>query len=304
MDRFLFMGEVVKTILNSLNKRKDNMDDKKRGWATKWSEEEDEVIRQYYPQNGWQRVHQILPNRNKKGIQSRAFKLNVRYLSYNKDYFEDINTASKAYWLGFLCADGYVSTGDRWGLELQLADKHHMENFLNDFDCNINIRERTREGHDLCGFMIKNKKMYNDLVNHGVAPNKTYCLQFPSDTILNHDYMNHFIRGFFDGDGCISWERCLRTKNNWKTSFYYIRKEVSIVCKSEDFLDDVIGELNHNDIKASKLYNSRSDLPTLRISNYENILKFYKYIYKDSDETNRLDRKYNKFNELIATINQ
>lgn len=55
MDRFLFMGEVVKTILNSLNKRKDNMDDRKRGWATKWSEEEDEVIRQYYPQNGWKK---------------------------------------------------------------------------------------------------------------------------------------------------------------------------------------------------------------------------------------------------------
>lgn len=91
------------------------MEDKKRGWSTKWSEEEDEIIRQYYPQNGWQKVYQMLPNRNKKGIQSRAFKLNVQYLSYNKDYFEDINTISKAYWLGFLYADGYVSTGNRWG---------------------------------------------------------------------------------------------------------------------------------------------------------------------------------------------
>lgn len=280
------------------------MDDKKRGWLAKWSEEEDEVIRQYYPKNGWQKVHQILPNRSKKSIQGRASKLNIQYLYYNKDYFEDINTASKAYWLGFLYADGYVSTDNRWGLELQLADKHHMENFLNDFDCNINIRERTREGHSFCNFMIKNEKMYNDLVNHGVVPNKTYCLQFPSDTILNYNYMNHFIRGFFDGDGCISWERYLRTKNNWKTSFYSIKKEVSIVCKSEDFLDDVIDELNHNDIRTSKLYNSRSDLPTLKITNCENILKFYQYIYKNSDETNRLSRKYDKFNELIATINQ
>lgn len=280
------------------------METNKRGWLSKWSEDEDEIIRQYYPQNGWQKVHQILPNRNEKGIKARTFKLKVKYLQYNKDYFEDINTKNKAYWLGFLYADGYVSTGDRWGLELQLADKHHMKNFIGDFDCNINIRERTREGHSFCSFMIKNPKMYNDLVNHGVAPNKTHCLEFPSNDILNSEYVSHFIRGFFDGDGCIFWKKYLRTKNNWKTSFYSVRKEVSIVCKSEGFLDGIINELARNNIKSKKYYNPKDDLPTLRISDYENILKFYEYIYKDSTEMNRLDRKYNKFNELIATINQ
>lgn len=280
------------------------MDINKRGWLSKWSIEEDEIVKQYYPQNGWQKVHQILPDRSKKSIQARAYKLNVKYLQYNQDYFEDINVKSKAYWLGFLYADGYVTTGDRWGLELQLADKRHIEHFVNNFDCNINIRERTRDGHNFCGFVIKNKKMCNDLVNHGVVPNKTNCLQFPSDDVLNSKYISHFIRGFFDGDGCIFWKRYLRTKNNWKTSFYYMHNEVTIVCKSEGFLDNIINELDRNDIKSVKSYNPKDGLPTLRISNYENIYKFYKYIYKDSDETNRLGRKYEKFNELIATINQ
>lgn len=280
------------------------MEINKRGWLSKWSEDEDEIIRQYYPQNGWQKVHQMLPDRNERSIKVRASKLKVKYLQYNKDYFEDINTKNKAYWLGFLYADGYVSTGDRWGLELQLADKHHIENFISDFDCNINIRERTRAGHSFCGFMIKNPKMYNDLVDHGVIPNKTHCLEFPSNDLLNSEYISHFIRGFFDGDGCIYYKKYLRTKNDWKTSFYSTIKEVSIVCKSEGFLDDIINELARNDIKSEKYYNPKDGLPTLRISNYENILKFYKYIYKDSTEMNRLDRKYNKFNELIATINQ
>ena len=280
------------------------METNKRGWLSKWSEGEDEIIRQYYPQNGWQKVQQMLPDRNERSIKARASKLKVKYLQYNKDYFEDINTKSKAQCLGFLYGDGYVSTGDRWGLELQLADKHHMQNFISDFDCNINIRERTREGHSFCGFIIKNPKMYNDLVNHGVVPNKTHCLEFPSNDILNSEYVSHFIRGFFDGDGCIYYEKYLRTKNNWKTSFYSMRKEVSIVCKSEGFLDCIINELTRNNIKSKKYYNPKDGLPTLRISDYENILKFYEYIYKDSTEMNRLGRKYNKFNELIATINQ
>lgn len=50
------MGKVVKIISKFIKQRKDGMEDKKRGWLTKWSEEEDEVIRQYYPKNGWQKV--------------------------------------------------------------------------------------------------------------------------------------------------------------------------------------------------------------------------------------------------------
>ena len=72
------------------------------GWNFKWTNEEDEIIRKYYPKNGANTVHKILPNRELKSIQQRAFKLGVKYLQYNKEFFDKIDTIEKAYWLGFL----------------------------------------------------------------------------------------------------------------------------------------------------------------------------------------------------------
>ena len=47
------------------------------------------------------------------------------------------------------------------------------------------------------------KKIFKDLIKLGVTPRKSLTLKFP--TFLNEDLMRHFIRGYFDGDGCI-WD--------------------------------------------------------------------------------------------------
>ena len=171
----------------------------------KWSKEEDEVIINEYPKNGYEYVLSKLTNRSKKSIQQRAHKLGVSYLTYNENYFEDINTSEKAYWIGFLCADGYVTTGNRWGIELQNCDKSHIEKLLKSMEGNASPKERAREGKDKTktiishSILFKNKKMYDDLVRNGVLPNKTYCLTFPNT--LDRKFYPDFIRGFIDGDG-------------------------------------------------------------------------------------------------------
>ena len=57
--------------------------------------------------------------------------------NYNEKYFEEINTERKAYWLGFLYADGYIEPiyrkekikAYRIEVGLSIIDKNTLEKF-------------------------------------------------------------------------------------------------------------------------------------------------------------------------------
>lgn len=53
--------------------------------------------------------------------------------------------------------------------------------------------------------------MCNDLISHGCVPNKSLILKPPK---IDNELINHFIRGYFDGDGCVSF--------NSKTKVYAV----------------------------------------------------------------------------------
>ena len=52
------------------------------------------------------------------------------------------------------------------------------------------------------GMVINSKKLVNFLISIGCGPRKTFNLKWPQINI-KEDLINHFIRGLFDGDGCI-----------------------------------------------------------------------------------------------------
>lgn len=76
-------------------------------------------------------------------------------------------------------------------------------------------------------------------------------------------------------------------------------KSVDFILKIKDILNAQGIDMNYG-VNKNKTYN---DLPYIRTSKMENIEKFYNYIYENSNDTNRLERKYFKFNELLATSN-
>lgn len=275
------------------------------GWNFKWTNEEDNIIRQYYPKNGANKVHEILKNRELKSIQQRAFKLGVKYLQYNINFFDKIDTIEKAYWLGFLYADGYATSDNRWGVELGYDDYNHLQNLLCAFDYNGNLKIRERNGIKSCGFLINNKHMTSSLISNGVIPNKTYSLVFPDKNIISTDLYSHFIRGFFDGDGCVYITRNMKPRKDRNNKVYErICKGVNFVCKSESFTNDLVNILKDNSINFHHAINKRDALHTISTSAISEIEKFYNYIYKDSNPNIRLERKFNKFNEIfLATTN-
>ena len=264
----------------------------------KYTKYEDEIILKYYSIGGWELVNKYIPNRNKSSIQQRAMKLNVKCVTYNKHYFDTIDSPEKAYWLGFIYADGYVTKDSRFGIELSSKDRAHIEIFLTCLESNIKIKDRTRnENRHSSSFMIKNKHFVDMLIDKGVIPNKTYHLTFPNEKVLPKSLRHHFIRGYFDGDGTFvrkTTKRIRKDRNN--KEYDYELTEVSLVCKSLNFISELAATLSEELELDVKIYECKS-LYYLRFSNKNNMKKIIEYLYKDT--TIHLERKYIKSLELL-----
>lgn len=127
----------------------------------------------------------------------------MKKYSYNENYFKNIDTEEKAYWLGFIAADG--SIGKTCGLEISLSykDIDHLYKFANNIGAEIDmVSTRMVKQYKVCRIFINNKKIINDLSKYGIIQNKGYNLDFPD--FLNDDMLKYYLRGYFDGDGSIS----------------------------------------------------------------------------------------------------
>lgn len=151
----------------------------------------------------------------------------------NTYVFEKIDTEEKAYWLGFLYADGYVSF-DTNHIELSLAtcDSAHVfkfGEFLN-FDGTIQTNDiRTR-------ISFRSKKIHDDLIKLGCIPQKSLISKFPNYNQVPKHLMIPFIRGYIDGDGYLGMH------TNGFGRF-------SITCGSKSFILGLIKEMGWREKK-------------------------------------------------------
>jgi hypothetical protein len=126
-------------------------------------------------------------------------KGNPKY-EHNKNVFDVIDTEEKAYWLGFLYADGAIGYNrPRVGLAIGIKDLKHLEKFR-DF---ISPQQKNIacDKLNIVHLTIYDKHIYQKLISHGCIPQKTFKLEFP--TTVPVELISHFIRGYFDGDGHI-----------------------------------------------------------------------------------------------------
>ena len=122
-----------------------------------------------------------------------------------KDYFRTIDEESKAYWLGFLYADGCISNDLKTIIiELSAKDLRHIEKFKKAIEAPQNIQLYERDGVKFARIRIGCKEMVSDLIEKGCHPHKTFDVHFPNLDTVPNELIKHFIRGVFDGDGCIS----------------------------------------------------------------------------------------------------
>lgn len=118
------------------------------------------------------------------------------------DIFEVIDTEEKAYWLGFLYADGYLNKTQPGHIELGLKkdDYDHIDKFRKFINSDNKISYRSKTNSYRLSF--SDVKMYKDLINNGCLECKSLILKAPN---INNNIKRHFIRGYVDGDGCLTY---------------------------------------------------------------------------------------------------
>ena len=123
-------------------------------------------------------------------------------IKFNQQYFDLIDTEEKAYWLGFIFADGCIMTNNyTFELSLGKQDEDHIKKFVSDVQFTGKIYNKKYA----TSCSLRSKYFWTQLNSLGCIPKKSLVLEFPDISVFsNKDLIRHFIRGYFDGDGCIS----------------------------------------------------------------------------------------------------
>lgn len=211
----------------------------------------------------------------------------------NENYFENIDSAEKSYWLGFIAADGNVCK-NKLSIELNIKDEDHLIRMLNCLDTSRPLYYREKNGHKSVRIEIRNSKIVKDLEKYNIIPNKTHNLEFP--IILNPKYYKDYIRGFFDGDGTYVFYSKYSYRKDRRKYYNRITCEISCVCKSKEFLNQISKILKLENVENKIYYNKRDDLNYLRFTGIKKSKDFIKYIYYDN--CIMLSRKREKLLEI------
>ena len=130
-----------------------------------------------------------------------------RIYTLNEQFFDEINSEAKAYILGFIAADGYISTNKikRIVIELHEKDKEILEKINLHLESNSPIKEITRKGgYKHVKLSLNSSYLVNSLCKYGLTNNKSLTMGNIFQHIPNN-LQHHFLRGYFDGDGCITY---------------------------------------------------------------------------------------------------
>lgn len=210
----------------------------------------------------------------KYGITNKAYKRH----SVNENYFSDIDTEEKAYYLGFIYADGCIYRGDSensmvFQINLAIKDKKILEDMNRAFDSDYPIVEFVGgcAKSQLCKLKISNTEFCKNLIAQGVTFRKTYECHYPKN--LRNDLERHFIRGLFDGDGCIYRNK----KRKWNRMSFHIFVEKEFSKEIQDRLREAFGIESH-------IYNNtKSDIiRNLTVLSTKQLEKMYHILYDDA----------------------
>ena len=121
--------------------------------------------------------------------------------------FANLDTPEKAYWLGVLITDGYISDTRKDcepQIGLQMTDVELLEKFklfLGTSHPVLRIEPRSEKHLPMYRVVVNSRRMAQDLSRYGVVPRKSAVTYLP---ILEHTLMPHLLRGILDGDGTVS----------------------------------------------------------------------------------------------------
>lgn len=199
-----------------------------------------------------------------------------------------------AYVLGYFTADGYMF--------INSGGSYYIAFVSTDYDLISKVREmlysrqkissrkyKNRKGKIIYRLQIGSKKLFRDLLDFGLIPNKSKKIKLPK---IPKSYFRHFVRGYFDGDGCVDfgfYRKRGKKKATLMTKFYSSNKT---------FLQDLWQILKrYAQVKGGSLY-KRERKFDLSLS-VRDSFRLYNFMYKGVKKNQFLERKYNEFQQAI-----
>jgi intein-encoded DNA endonuclease-like protein len=229
-------------------------------------------------------------------VKSREGSGRKRTYEINHNYFNVIDSENKAYILGFIYADGYITDKNKLGISLNIKDENILLRIKKEMSSEYPLhyfnssysKDYKSTGH--VRFLINSEQIYNDLYNMGCITNKSDTLTFPAN-IPKH-LIHHFIRGYFDGDGSV-YNRSVY--NNYNT--HYNSLGFSFI-GTKEFLEQIVINLPfETNAKLYKEKRTTKNVWEFKTGGIERSKIFYNWLYKDS--TIFLDRKKQKFEQFL-----
>lgn len=223
-------------------------------------------------------THNIYPN-----LDQRTYKPNDNYF---KTWSNEM-----AYFLGLIAADGHVRKQNNFlMIGLKKTDEKIIENLKEALQYNGPIYTiNKKDGQTQCCLTVCSKEIVKDLNELGLSGNKTFDFDWING--MEDKYVSHFVRGMFDGDGCIYI-------NEEKGGY-----EASII-GTHKLTENIKNQYNIFSGKKSGHLSPRENVQSIVFNGKYNALDFLNWIYKDSTQSTRLERKYELYLKLKNTICQ
>jgi len=227
----------------------------------------------------------------KHNVEIRPASQNKRKYNLKENWLKNIDSQQKAYFLGLMITDGTVHhKRDEATIGLSETDIDVLKQISN-----IVYGEEIIHLYDVIGSSTRcaklgfyGKTFKDNLILNGCPPQKTFLTEY-SATIPDHLH-SHFIRGLYDGDGCI----------------YIGKNRVVVDLVGTEMLCDgiihVINNLYNLNIKFSKYKGKKhkGTICSMRINKKQDVIKFLDFIYNDA--IIYIKRKYNKYNLIKTTV--
>jgi len=238
----------------------------------------------------------------RNGIRTPNRSEGARKYHINENFFSKIDGPEKSYVLGLLYADGTVNEkSNSVTISLQERDKHILEKISNLIQPTkplqfIPIKKYyPKENYqNQYRIVIQNKILCSNIITLKCLPNKTYTLNFPNNDIIPPNLFHHFIRGFFDGDGCISISYNKNKRPTATINFVSTKKFCSGLSK---YLKT---ELNiRTKVRTARILCS-DKIGVLAFGGTNQVLRFFDFLY--NEDTISLNRKKERFIKFKANI--
>lgn len=207
----------------------------------------------------------------------------------NELCFSEFNEHS-CYWGGFIAADGCITAkSETLKICLHHKDLDHLKKFKAFVGSTHAISENT-DKYLRCEIGFKNTQVNRDLMNNfNITPNKSLTYQMPKIPEL---YMRHFLRGYFDGDGCIS--ESFSNKNSRTSTLY------TTITGSGTFIKSLNKYLLSKNIAGTEQYKNNGIMVLKYNTNQSKMLLTYMY----GNSSVSLDRKYFLYNNIVLLGNR